>query len=307
MADKQASAMERIITVLQVLADHPARGVDVSALLQAAQYRGEFASQKDMLIRDIRHLNKVGYRIDNVAGEGEDARYVLRPVDDRVRLSFTKDQLFQLQRAAVLVGVDRLGPAAGASTGSAPSGDGPTVDPIRVPDVLDAVQRAVRSGAKIAFDYSGRRRTIHPYGLLMAVRGWALDGWEEESGQAKVFNLQKMSSVRLDRPGTASPPERSQRPTLDPLSYELDVPATAVLRVPVRFRQQVEAVLHNPLQAEPAGSQDGEATELLTYRVTNRTNFVVRVLRLAERVTLIGDEAMRGELRQMLQALVEVD
>ncbi len=308
MTDKRgAEATQRIITVLQVLADHPVRGVDAGDLLdKVGSYAGTHDSQKDALSRDLKYLRKIGFEVTNVAGEGDDARYLLTPGDDRVRLAFSKDELFQLQRAAVLVGVDRLN----AVTGDEPIGDPgsvPLIDAINVPDVLGEVQRAVTSRAKVRFDYSGRPRTVHPYGLRVAPRGWVLEGWEQESGQAKVFSLQKMGTVRIDRPGTASPPDRSTRPTLDPLRFELDDPAEAVLEVPTRFRGQVDAVLHLPLRVEPGLQRDSEPTELLHYVVTNHTNFLVRLLRLDERVVLRGGAQLREALRQMLIRLAEVE
>ena len=132
------------------------------------------------------------------------------------------------------------------------------------------------------------------------------EGWEEESGQAKVFSLHRMVEVRIDRPGTASPPERATRPTLDPLRFQIDDPAEALLEVPTRFRQQVDAVLHHPLRVEPGPMAGGEPTELLHYTVTNHANFLVRVLRLDERVRLLGGEELRIGMQRMLRELLEV-
>lgn len=302
-----AAATQRIITVLQVLADHPRRGVNVYDLLsQVGSYSGSEDSQRDQLSRDLRHLRREGFVIDNIAEDGEEACYLLRPGDDRVRVAFTKEQLFQLQRAAVRVGVDRLAPMVEGGAAAAEASPGPVIDDLEVPAALTEVQRAVTTRAKVRFDYSGRTRTIHPYGLRMAARGWVLEGWEEEAGQAKVFSLQKMVHVRIDRPGTASPPERSTRPTLDPLRFELDAPVKAVLQVPQRFRAAVDAMLHSPLLVEPGPPVAGEASDLLHYEVTNHANFLFRVLRLDERVVLLGGEELRKKLQQMLLQITEV-
>ena len=306
--NRSEEATVRIISVLQVLADQPMRGVEVTDLVsRAGGYSGTPDSQKDALSRDLRHLRKCGFEIDNLAGEGEEARYRLKPGDDRIRVAFAKDQLFQLQRAAVLVGVDRLALAREEPASPGHGAGGPVIEDVHVPAVLGDVQRAVTSGAVAKFAYSGRDRTVHPYGLRVAPRGWVLEGWEQESGQAKVFSLQKMGRVRIGLPGTAAPPERSGRPTLDPLRFEIDQPAQAVLEVVTRFRPQVDAVLHEPLHAEPGPPVAGEATELLHYRVTNHTNFLVRVLRLDERVRLLGDDILRAALGKMLVALREVE
>jgi predicted DNA-binding transcriptional regulator YafY len=307
MADTRAAeAMQRIITLLQVLAEHPVQGVAVDALLeQVGSYSGKPDSQRDMLGRDLKHLRRVGCVIDNVAGEGADARYVLRPGDDRIRVTFEPAQRFQLQRAAVLVGGDRLG--AFVSDPEAAAGEAPVVEDLTVPSVLDDVQRAVTTRALVKFDYAGRPRTVHPYGLRVAPRGWVLEGWEQESGIAKVFNLQRMRAVQIGRPNTASPPERSTRPTLDPLRYEIDEPVTAELQVPTRFRHQVDAELHHPLTVRPGPEAAGEPTEILQYRVTNHLNFGIRVLRLDERVTLLGGDEIRALVADMLRALLEVE
>jgi predicted DNA-binding transcriptional regulator YafY len=308
MADTRAAdAMQRIITLLQVLADHPVQGVPVDALLgQVGSYHGKPDSQRDMLGRDLKHLRRVGCVIDNVAGEGADARYVLRPGDDRIRVTFEPAQLFQLQRAAVLVGGDRLG-AFVSDPEAATAGEAPVIEDLTVPSVLDEVQRAVTTRALVKFDYAGRSRTVHPYGLRVAPRGWVLEGWEQESGIAKVFNLQRMKAVQIGRPDTASPPERSARPTLDPLRYEIDEPVAAELQVSTRFRHQVDAELHHPLTVRPGPEVAGEPTEILEYRVTNHLNFAIRVLRLDERVTLLGGDEIRALVADMLRLLLEVE
>ena len=308
MADTRAAeAMQRIITLLQVLAEHPVQGVAVDALLeQVGSYSGKPDSQRDMLGRDLKHLRRVGCVIDNIAGEGADARYLLRPGDDRIRVTFEPAQRFQLQRAAVLVGGERLG-AFVSDPKAVTAGEGPVIEDLTVPSVLDDVQRAVTSRALVKFDYAGRPRTVHPYGLRVAPRGWVLEGWEQESGIAKVFNLQRMKAVQIGRPDTASPPERSSRPTLDPLRYEIDEPVTAELQVPTRFRHQVDAELHHPLAARPGPEVAGEPTEILEYRVTNHLNFGIRVLRLDERVTLLGGDEIRSLVADMLRALLEVE
>jgi predicted DNA-binding transcriptional regulator YafY len=301
------AATQRIITVLQVLADHPKRGINVYDLLKGvAVYVGTEDSQRDQLSRDFRQLRKEGHVIENIAGEGEEARYRLVPGDDRVRVAFSPEQLFQLQRGAVLVGVEGLGAEEAPASTPTRQRSHPDIDIPPVPGALGDVQRAVTTRAQVRFDYSGKTRTVHPYGLRIAPRGWVLEGWEQESEQSKTFSLQRMSAVRIGRPGTAAAPERAERPTLDPLRYRIDPPAPAQLRVPVRFREQVDAVLHHPLRDEPGPEVEGEATQVLHYTVTNHTNFLVRVLRLDTRVVLLGGDGLRTALQTMLLRLSEV-
>lgn len=307
MADSRVpEAMQRIFTLLQVLADHPEHGIAARALLdQVGSYPGTPDSQRDMLGRDLKHLRRVGCVIDNVAEPGTDARYLLRPGDDRVRVAFEPEQRFQLHRAAVLVGSSGLGEYA---DGEAPqTATAPVIEGLAVPDVLGDVQRAVRTRAMVRFDYAGKARTIHPYGLQVAARGWVLEGWEQESGQSKAFSLQRMHALQIDRPGTARPPERSTRPTLDPLRFEIDPPVAAELRVPVRFREQVDAELHEPVDVQVGPEMDGEPTQILHYQVTNHLNFAVRVLRLDTRATLLGGAQIRSVVSDMLRALTEVE
>ncbi len=306
-AGSNTEAMQRIIALLQVLAEHPVQGIAVNALIErVGAYKGTPNSQRDMLGRDLRNLRDVGCVIDNIAAEGADARYVLRPGDDRIRVAFEPAELFQLQRAAVLVGGGRFERLV-ADPASAGPASGPVIEDLAVPAVLGEVQRAVSTKAVVKFDYAGRARTVHPYGLRVARRGWVLEGWEQESGIAKGYSLQRMATVQIGHPKTATPPVRATRPTLDPLRFEIDEPASGVLQVPIRFRQQVDAELHHPLTAKPGPVVAGEATEILEYRVTNHLNFAVRLLRLDERVTLLGDDRIRATVADMLHALMEVD
>jgi hypothetical protein len=76
------------------------------------------------------------------------------------------------------------------------------------------------------------------------------------------------------------------------------------LEVLEAYLDEVVADLHEPHRsAGPVPGAHGQAVRLLTYEVTNRRYFVHRVLRLGERVRLVGDATMRAALAAMLVPL----
>lgn len=293
-AANDLAAVQRLVALCRVLGEHPDLGVGVDVLLDAAGYTAPNpTSRKDMLLRDVRQLRGLGLRIENVASAGEDARYRIIPGDDRIRIQLSSAEQLALRAAA-------------SAPGDAPSDE---IAAPRVAGALDLVQRAVASNAIIRFHYSGRPRVLHPYGLTPERRGgWLCHGWEEAPQAAKSFAVAKMRSVAIDAPGTAHAPPRSDIPTLDPFRFDVDPPSVAELEVLAQYVDEVVADLQEPRRlSEPVATASGVPAHRLEYVVTNRRYFVHRVVRLGERVRLVGDETMRDALHGMLVALTEVD
>jgi predicted DNA-binding transcriptional regulator YafY len=288
-SEKDLSAVQRLVALCRVLGEHPELGLPAEAILDSAGYTAPNPdSRKDMLSRDIRQLRALGLRIENVAGPGQDARYRLIPGDDRIRVQLTAAEQLALRSANV--------------GGAGPADE---IAPPRVAGALDLVQRAVASNAVIRFQYSGRPRVLHPYGLTPGDRGgWLCHGWEQGPQAAKSFAVGKMRGVSIDPPGSADAPPLAGIPTLDPFRFAIDPPSVAELEVLEAYLDEVVADLHEPHRsAGPVPGAHGQAVRLLTYEVTNRRYFVHRVLRLGERVRLVGDATMRAALAAMLVPL----
>ena len=94
----QQKAYNRLLELALVLTDARGVGVRTDDLIARLGYdSGE--SGKRTLIRDLDDLRASGLEIDNTADPGEEARYVIRPGDVRLRVEFTPAQRTALQSA----------------------------------------------------------------------------------------------------------------------------------------------------------------------------------------------------------------
>ena len=93
----QREPMERLVRIAAVLRAHPQQGVPSETLTAVAGFTG--ADSADQLAREIRHLNRQGWRIENIAGPGDTAVWRMTAVDNRLRVRLTADQQTALRRA----------------------------------------------------------------------------------------------------------------------------------------------------------------------------------------------------------------
>lgn len=304
-AGSAVGATRRVITLFQVLSDHGKGGATAKQLIAQVGYGKNYDSGRDQLGRDIRHLRSAGFRIDSIGGEGAEGRYRLVPTDDRIVMRFSPEERAELNRAAILVKAEGLS-GIGVSQELRPQEEArPAISPPQVPETLTLVQRAVALAALVKFEYAGRRRTVDPWGLSVAQRGWVLYGFERDSGEEKTFSLQRMSSVKIGEPGSATRPDRAERPTLDPRRWRKNPPVPAEVWVPEEFLTDALRDLHEPAETRPA-ERDGVPGHLLTYEVTNHVYFCWLVLQLDRRVVLVGGSEIRAVLAKLLVGLMEV-
>jgi hypothetical protein len=117
----------------------------------------------------------------------------------------------------------------------------------------------------------------------------------------KEFVVARMSDVALDPPGTAEVVAEPVRPSLDPLSWQVDPPVEVVLAVPAEHRVLAENLLGTPVQVAESGG-----TLTMAYLVTNRRVFRYRIYELGTRVTVLSPnevhEEIVAELRSFLGA-----
>jgi predicted DNA-binding transcriptional regulator YafY len=321
----QTGPMERLVRLIGALTAHPG-GAPAELLLTAVDPPGEALrgsageshdeARRKMLSRDLEHLNALGYDVRNVAEIGSEGRYVMRARDNRLQVSLSAQQRGELLRAALAAGLDdmarHLGDDDGA--GAAEAGDGhdgaergDRDDPDGPPGVrtgrsaaLDLVQRATARRCRVRFTYKGESRAVDPARVHSGPSGWYLSGREAGSSLVKEFVVSRMSDVELDPPGSAPAYDEPVRPSLDPLSWEVEPPLDVVLGLAAEHRVLVE----NLLGAAPsvAPGEDGEL--LLGYRVTNRRVLRNRVYELGTRVRVVSPAVVRDEIIAELRAFV---
>lgn len=291
MAANGPRPMQRLVMVTSILTAAGPHGRAALELADAVGYRGTDEGKREQLARLIRDLQAVGVDVSNVAPQGQEARWVLRPQDSRIRLAFTPDQQAELARAALLA--DR----ALLADGEGPATPPPGIDVVvpRLPHDVDLVLRAVTARCLLAFDYNGKARQLDPVTMQRGVGGWAVSGRDRGSGEYRTFYLGRMSNVSAQAPGTAAEVADVPRGGTDPLSWRVDPPLDVTVRVDDRYGTDALTLLGEPMQRD---------ADLWQYRVTNRWAFFSRLVELGERVWLIGPEPVRAQFAEMLRQVI---
>jgi predicted DNA-binding transcriptional regulator YafY len=297
----QRQPMERLVRIAAVLRVAGDRGVPVAKLVEVAGFE-QTESGRDQLARELRHLTRQGWQIENIAGSGEHARYRMSAVDNRLRVRLTPGQQRELRRAVLLVDRADLVRRLGLPESERPSEAVPVVPLGDHDDRLATVVRAVRMGCLLKYRYAGSRRLVHPQSVRTQNGKWYLHAREEGGELLKAFVVSRMSDVEADEPGTAHRDPTARHAGLHPMTWEIDPPVEVTLRAPVEYRLDVHRWLGAP---STEVEQDGAVT--MRYSVTHRAALRDRLYELGPRVELVGPEEVRQELLAELRAVVEAD
>lgn len=294
----QVKAMERLVRILAVLDSAGRVGVTADRLVEVAAY-GEGKHTKDQLSLDLRNLRKQGWQIDNVAPEGEPARYRMISGDNRLRVKLTDKQLVALQRAVLLSRRKDLAKRLGVAPGGLPEGIGVDVVPREESRELGLCHQAGPLRSRILFSYKGIPRVVHPGSVRFQNYRWYLSGMEEGVDFIKHFLVSAMSEVSLDLPGTAKPVPEVGRIPLHPLQWSIDEPTPVTVRTtPAHVPDVIRWLMEPDDQVEHGDVVD------LRYTVTHRAAFRSRVYILGSRVTIADGGEVFDEMLDELSAMV---
>lgn len=282
--------MERLVRLMSVLSHAGRAGASTISLLEAAGFAGD-GDPTSQLNREFNHLRALGWEITNIAAPGEEGRYRMTGVDNRLRLRLTPTQQSALRRAVLVADradlVERLGLAPSGQPDEVPTILSASVSAERLSPVVEAVRRA----QLLRFTYKGKARVVHPQSLRVQNTTWYLRGREEADDTVKAFVVSRMQRVTADAPDTATRPSVTAHQSIDPMSWEVDPPVEVTLRTPEEHVADVRRWLGVP-QAERPGTN---VTELV-YRVTNRSALRSRIYLLGRRVSVVGPDDVRAEI-----------
>jgi predicted DNA-binding transcriptional regulator YafY len=288
--------MERLVRLIAVLDNAGSVGAPAEQLIQVGEY-GD-ADPGTQLGKDVKNLRVQGWQIDNVAGQGESARYRMTKGDNRLRVKLTPDQMAALQRAVIVSERADLAHKLGVKPASLPR-DVTGIPQHHPHQQLSRSLQAVQLGCRIRFSYKGTPRLLHPGSVRFQNYRWYLSGIEQGSTLLKHFVVDNMSNVSLDKPGTAERVPAVQRIPLHPLLWEVDPPITATVRTTPDYVDDVLRWLRPPRSQT---STDGVVE--MTYEVTHRAAFRARVYVLGPRVSLVPGEEMHDEVVAELRRMV---
>lgn len=299
--------MERLTQILFVLSRSPGRTATTERLLEHVGYGSDKTEdRRRQLLRDIRHLTELGWEISPVGAEGEAGRYRLVAGDLRLRVDFSAEEQAELQRAARAAELSDASGGAGPGDGASPADRGTfAVRPQQV-EQLDGVQRAVQARCRLAFDYRGSRREVHPHRVHLRAGGWYLRARPVDGDEVKTFRVDRMTGLVLADPGTADVPPVDTHLSIDPVAWQVDPPLVAVVATTEEHVPQVRSMLGGGARATADDDHDGAAPDEVVLRVpvTHRSAFRGRLLELGSRVRLLGPDELRDEVRRHLLAVV---
>lgn len=298
----QLGPLQRLTRLLLALETAEPVGRQTEQLIQVGDY-GSDTDAARQLNRDITALQKVGWDIRNVAGQGEEARYRLSARDTRLRVQIAPEHQVELVRAALVAGDSRFRDRLGDLPGDV-AGDEfvRSRDPHRPGhDALDKAAYAAESRCLIRFTYKQKPRTVHPHLVHPGASGWYLVGHEDgaEPSDTKRFVTDRMSDVVVDRPGTALVPDDEAYDELNPVTWSRDEPVDVVVETSAEHEPQAAAMLGTPIARE-----EHDDTVRLTIPVTHRSAFRARVYELGRRVRVVAPDEVREEIVAELRQIV---
>ncbi len=277
----QLKPMERLIRILICLADGDRRGVPIGRLLRMADLTEDTDATRAQLRRDLAVLRQGGWDIRNVAGDGEDGRYVLDARDNKLALLLTPGEIAALREVWSAASVDHAKP----------------------PPFVGRLHHAVRDRSLTSFGYDGRRRVVHPDALYSTSSGWVLLAREQIADPPKEFVTPWIHDLAVDEPGTAGPLPELPAERLDPLRWQLDPPMRVRLGVPSPFVDDVLGLLRGA-EVVPAGPGETDLDEtLVELVVTNQATFRARLYALGLRVRVLEPASFVAEIVANLRAV----
>ncbi|KRA38122.1 hypothetical protein ASD81_05540 [Nocardioides sp. Root614] len=289
--------MERLVRIASALQHHSKLGVDGETLAKIAGFDGEY--RMDQLKRELGHLERQGWQIENIAPPGENAVYKMTTVDNRLRVRLSARQQAALRRAVLLANRDDLVTRLGLPGSSRPSDiTAPQTTQAavsgEVPAALSLVVDAVRGHCLLRFGYKGTARVVHPESVRNQNGVWYCRGVEDADladAVVKTFVVGRMVDVEAGVPGSAQALTSVRHSGLHPMTWEIDPPVDVVLQTAPDFEPDVRRWLGEPVSSETVA--DGVN---LTFRVTHRAALRARLNELGRRVRVLGPPEIRADI-----------
>ena len=211
---------DRLFQIVQML-----RG---GRLVTAKKLSGQLEVSERTIYRDIGDLQSSGVPIDGEAGVG----YVMRGGYDIPPLMFNRDEI-----VALVVGARMVRAWGGLAMARAaeealmkieavvPEGERERISntkvfapPLEMTEALrllvDDIEKAVEDRRILSFSYTDEKgaasaRSVHPLGLWFWGKVWTLVGWCELRDDFRMFRLDRMADIAIEKQRFKPAPERS--------------------------------------------------------------------------------------------------
>jgi predicted DNA-binding transcriptional regulator YafY len=165
-----------------------------------SQYGAEGEARRTAFERDKRALRKMGVPITTQTLSGNDAGKTAYSIDrseyNLIDFGLTKDELAALQQAAAVVQIGtQWGKQAvqwlGGTVDDVASTTVARVDARGQEKVLPQLWSAVAKLCGVTFSYRGRKRSVHPYGLVARNGFWYLIAFDPERNAQVTYRVDR--------------------------------------------------------------------------------------------------------------------
>ncbi|MFQ5516721.1 MAG: helix-turn-helix transcriptional regulator [Acidimicrobiia bacterium] len=165
-------------------------------------------------------------------------------------------------------------------------------------EALSLIFGALADTAAVRFDYRGRRRRVHGYGLVHRRGHWYLVGREPAGDETKAFRLDRMS--RLKRSTGRGEYKRPQR--FDPATAVADAPWEAgdeTVTAKVRFDPDVAWWARRQVSPHIPAVEDSDGV-VMEIPVANPDAFVGWLLGFDDSAEILHPQDLRHRLLQLV-------
>ncbi len=314
MASKKptVNSTERMLNLVALLTESPLPlTLEAISNKMSGQYPAADEARRTAFERDKRALRALGLPITTQTLSGSDAGKTAYSVDRSeyalINFGLTEEELTALQEAAALV---QIGTSWGKQAvqwlgGEVTQSDAFTAVKVDAGvTVLPSLWDAVQKSTVLSFDYRGRRRTVHPYGLLARNGFWYLIAFDTERNMQVTYRVDRFESDVV-----AGESQAFTRPadfnvltafTRDPKDFPTEAQEVAVVRLDYRVAPAVIRELGE--DAIVARRSDGSVD--VEVACGNRTAFRSWLYAMVDRAEVISPEHVRQEIITDLQKLV---
>lgn len=290
--------VERLLQVVSVL--QAAEGAPVpSALVKEAvtDYRTSVSAEalRRMMELDVKRLNEIGLRIDQVADPGADSVFVLRPGEWRLPV-----ELDAFEQGLLVW----LTAAADAAAAQSPAEGEPAafdLSPLlgELPRHLDTAQTAIAQGRRLVLLKNGDEREFEPARLASRDGRWYLLGRYADWDKVIAPRLDRLEVLGLGGPVT----ERVEVPELDLILDSTAWDEEVKRDVELRCRTaDLGPVLSWFPRAEVEDQPDG--VSVLRFWTTHQEALISRVIGLAGAAWVVAPRSAADEVRRRCVSLL---
>lgn len=306
-----SSSTERMLNLVALLTDsqRPLTLEDISNQM-TGQYPENSEARRTMFERDKKSLRKLGVPITMKTLAGSDAGKAAYSIDrteyQLIDFGLTAEELSALQQAAAIVQIGTpWGKQAVQWLGGEVTDDviGATARVDARSDTLPGLWRAVSQNNPVTFEYRGKGRVVHPYGLLARNGFWYLIAFDVARSAQVTYRVDRIEGeVTIDAAATFERPHGFDLTTAysrDAKEFTGGGDEFAIVRIDHRLAPSVirelgfDAVMTN----HPDGSVD------VKVACGNRIAFRTWLYAMVDRAVVIAPEQIRTEILDDLRRM----